>query len=96
MKPSPRQLEFLDWEFGVFFHFGIRTFYEGHEDWDGKEMPLSGFSPSQLDCDDWIRAASQAGAREHFQIVEALETGNLELARGIMRSHLRKYKEGGK
>ena len=22
MKPSPRQLEFLDWEFGVFFHFG--------------------------------------------------------------------------
>ena len=40
--------------------------------------------------------ASQAGAREHFQIVEALETGNLELARGIMRSHLRKYKEGGK
>ncbi len=63
MKPSPRQLEFLDWEFGVFFHFGIRTFYEGHEDWDGKEMPLSGFSPSQLDCDDWIRAASQAGAR---------------------------------
>ena len=37
--PTKRQQEFLDWEFGVFFHFGIRTFYEGHRDWDGKEMP---------------------------------------------------------
>ena len=36
-----KQLDFLDWEFGVFFHFGIRTFYEGHRDWDGKTMDLS-------------------------------------------------------
>ena len=34
-----RKLEFLDWELGVFFHFGIRTFYEGHIDWDLKPMP---------------------------------------------------------
>ena len=32
------QLEFLNWEFGVFLHFGIRTFNEGHEDWDMKPM----------------------------------------------------------
>ena len=60
---KPEQREFLDWEFGVFFHFGIRTFYEGHADWDGKPMPPEGFCPERLDCEDWIRAACDAGAR---------------------------------
>lgn len=58
-----QQLEFLDWEFGVFFHFGIRTFYEGHTDWDMKEMPLDGFNPAQLDCENWIKTISDAGAK---------------------------------
>lgn len=31
IKPSQKQLEFLSWEVGVFFHFGIRTFFEGHK-----------------------------------------------------------------
>ena len=57
-----QQLEFLDWKMGVFFHFGIRTFYEGHKDWDLKEMPLSGFNPSELDCEQWIRTVKEAGA----------------------------------
>ncbi len=57
-----KQIEFLDWEFGVFFHFGIRTFYEGHTDWDMKEMPLEGFCPTELDCDEWIRTVKDAGA----------------------------------
>lgn len=59
---KPQQLEFLDWEFGAFFHFGIRTFYEGHRDWDLREMPLSGFCPTELDCGQWIRTAKEAGA----------------------------------
>ncbi len=57
------QLEFLDWEFGVFFHFGIRTFNEGHKDWDMKDMKLSSFNPTSLDCEDWIKTASDAGAK---------------------------------
>lgn len=59
---KPQQLEFLDWEMGVFFHFGIRTFYEGHRDWDLKEMPLAGFNPTELDCRQWIRTIKEAGA----------------------------------
>lgn len=61
--PDKRKLEFMDWEFGVFFHFGIRTFYEGHRDWDGKVMDASAFNPTQLDCEQWIRAAAEAGAK---------------------------------
>lgn len=48
--PTEKQLRFLDWEFGVFFHFGIRSFFLNHDDWDGKEMPASAFNPDRLDC----------------------------------------------
>ena len=61
--PTAKQLEFLSWEFGVFFHFGIRSFYPGHEDWDGKPMPPGGFDPPDLNCDQWCRIAAEAGAR---------------------------------
>ena len=58
-----QQLDFLDWEFGIFFHFGIRTFYEGHIDWDMKEMSLDGFCPTSLDCEKWIETVKEAGAK---------------------------------
>lgn len=63
IMPSARQIEFLDWEFGVFFHFGIRSFYPGHKDWDDKPMDVSAFNPDRLDCDDWIRTVCDAGAK---------------------------------
>ena len=59
---NKKQLDFLDWEFGLFFHFGIRSFYPGHKDWDGIEMPAQGFNPDSLDCEQWITTAKQAGA----------------------------------
>lgn len=61
--PTPAQSAFQDWEFGVFFHFGIRTFYEGHQDWDGLPMPPEAFDPKELDCRQWLSAAREAGAR---------------------------------
>lgn len=63
IKPTANQIAFLNWEFGVFFHFGIRSFYPGHKDWDGIEMPASGFCPDKLDCEQWIRTAKNAGAK---------------------------------
>ena len=61
--PTPGQSAFQDWEFGTFFHFGIRTFYEGHVDWDGLPMPVEGFLPTELDCRQWARISKEAGAR---------------------------------
>lgn len=60
---SKKQLEYLDWEFGVFFHFGIRSFYPGHYDWDGKDMPLSAFNPTEFDPYEWTETAKKAGAK---------------------------------
>ena len=61
--PSKKQLEFMDWEFGVFFHFGIRSFYKHHRDWDGLPMPREIFNPEELHCEKWLLPAKQAGAR---------------------------------
>lgn len=61
--PSKQQLEFMNWEFGVFFHFGIRTFYEGHKDWDMQEMKAEKFNPTELDCRQWIKTIKEAGAK---------------------------------
>lgn len=63
LKPTKQQMEFQDWEFGVFFHFGIRSFNPGHNDWDGIEMPPETFCPDKLDCEQWVLAAKEAGAK---------------------------------
>ena len=62
MNSDKKKLEFLDWEFGVFFHFGIRSFFPGHKDWDGKEMPMEAFNPTELDCENWLKTAKVGGA----------------------------------
>jgi len=57
-----RRADFLNWEFGVFFHFGIRTYFKGHTDWDNRPMPAEAFNPVHLDCEQWIRESHEAGA----------------------------------
>ena len=61
--PTEKQLQYQDWEFGIFLHFGIRTFYEGHRDWDGQPMSPVNFLPTDLDCGQWVRTAQEAGAQ---------------------------------
>ena len=63
VRPTRKQLDFLSWEVGMFFHFGIRTFNHGHEDWDGREMAAETFDPKMLDCRQWMRAAKLIGAK---------------------------------
>jgi alpha-L-fucosidase len=61
--PTPRQLAYQDWEMGLFLHFGIRTFHEGHRDWDGKPMFAKAFVPSAFDPEDWVLSAKNAGMK---------------------------------
>ena len=62
LRPSEKQLRFMDWEFGAFFHFGIRSFFSGHTDWDNRPMPAGAFDPDHLDCGQWISTVKEAGA----------------------------------
>lgn len=59
--PTQKQIEFQNWELGVFVHYGIRTFYEGHKDWDGQKMEPAQFNPQELNCDQWAETVKQAG-----------------------------------
>ena len=63
ISPTEKQKKFMDWEFGVFFHFGIRTFNHGHRDWDNVEMKPETFLPTELDCGQWIRSIKAVGAK---------------------------------
>ncbi|WP_257348908.1 alpha-L-fucosidase [Pseudalkalibacillus decolorationis] len=63
VKPTRRQLEYQEWEFGLFLHFGLRTFYEGYIDFDERPMSPSTFNPINLDCEQWIRTAKEAGMK---------------------------------
>jgi alpha-L-fucosidase len=67
--PTPRQLQYQDWEMGLFLHFGIRTFYEGHRDWDGKPMFPGAFQPSAFDAENWVLTAKAAGM--HYLVMTA-------------------------
>ena len=60
-KPTKEQLAFLDWEFGAFFHFGLRAFYKGYRDWDTRDMDAAAFNPEKLDCKSWLRTCKDAG-----------------------------------
>lgn len=61
VKPTAQQLAFQDWEFGLFIHFGLRTFYEGYVDFDEREMSPTAFNPTNLDCEQWVLTAKEAG-----------------------------------
>ncbi len=65
-KPNKTQIEFQDMELGIFVHFGIRTFCEGHDDFDGKEHELTPdkFHPSTENfCEQWAASAAAFGAK---------------------------------
>lgn len=61
VKPSPRQLSWLDTGFYGFVHFGVNTFTD--REWGlGNEDPAI-FDPKALDCDQWVTAAKTAGMK---------------------------------
>lgn len=47
--------------YGMFIHFGINTFNE--TEWSDGKLPASSYHPTNLDCDQWIQVAKEAGFR---------------------------------
>lgn len=61
IKPSAMQLTQVKRGYGMFIHFGINTFNE--TEWSDGSLPVSSYNPTQLDCDQWIKTAKEAGFR---------------------------------
>jgi alpha-L-fucosidase len=60
VRPSPQQLAWQELEIGVLIHFGTNTFQD--REWgDGTADPKI-FHPTQLDAEQWVKAARAAGA----------------------------------
>lgn len=57
--PSPQQLEWQKGEMYMFIHFGINT-YTGNKWGDGTDDPEI-FNPTELDANQWVTVASEAG-----------------------------------
>lgn len=47
-------------QFALFFHFGINTFHE--REWSDGSLDPTSFSPTDLNCQQWVRIARQSGA----------------------------------
>ncbi|MCU0456972.1 MAG: alpha-L-fucosidase [Bacteroidales bacterium] len=59
--PSERQLAWHELEYYMFVHFTVNTFTD--KEWGYGDEPESIFSPTELDCRQWAKTASDAGMK---------------------------------
>lgn len=60
-KPNATQQAMIKRGYGMFIHFGVNTFVD--KEWSDGTIPASKYNPTQLDCDQWVRVARDAGFR---------------------------------
>lgn len=60
-NPNNTQLKMEERGYGMFIHFGINTF--GETEWSDGSISVNKYNPTELDCDQWVRVAKDAGFR---------------------------------
>jgi alpha-L-fucosidase len=60
-KPNIAQQAMIKRGYGMFIHFGINTF--NNTEWSDGKLPVSSYNPTNLDPDQWVRTAKEAGFR---------------------------------
>ena len=55
------QKELIKRGYGMFIHFGLNTFAE--LEWSDGSIPVDTYNPTNLNCDQWVKVASEAGFR---------------------------------
>lgn len=68
LRPDAGQKALIDRGYGMFIHFGVNTFNQ--TEWSDGTLPASGFNPTHLDCDQWVRVAKEAGFRHVILITK--------------------------
>ena len=59
--PNGAQRLMMERGYGMFVHFGMNTFIE--QEWSEGKVPALTYAPDDLDCDQWVRVARDAGFR---------------------------------
>lgn len=60
-QPNLPQKELMNRGYGMFIHFGMNTFAE--LEWSDGSIPVETYCPTNLDCEQWVKVASEAGFR---------------------------------
>ena len=60
-QPNATQKALQKRGYGMFIHFGINTFAQ--QEWSDGSYPATLYNPTDLDCDQWVRVARDAGFR---------------------------------
>lgn len=60
-KPNAAQRDMIKRGYGMFIHFGVNTFTD--MEWSDGSIPVEKYNPTQLDPDQWVRVARDAGFR---------------------------------
>jgi alpha-L-fucosidase len=60
-SPNAAQKELIKRGYGMFIHFGVNTFTD--LEWSDGTTPASAYNPTNLDPDQWVRTAKEAGFR---------------------------------
>ena len=61
VRPSQKQLDWLDMESYAFVHFSPNTYTD--LEWGHGDEPESIFNPTKLDCDQWVESIKSAGMK---------------------------------
>lgn len=61
MTPNKAQQEQIARKYGMFIHFGINTFHD--QEWTDGSKPASSYAPTQIDAEQWIQTAKDAGMK---------------------------------
>ncbi len=59
--PNAAQKEMIKRGYGMFIHFGVNTFT--NVEWSDGSTPVSAYNPTNLDPEQWVRTAKEAGFR---------------------------------
>lgn len=60
-KPNKAQQAMIRRGYGMFIHFGVNTF--ANMEWSDGSIPAEKYNPTDLDPDQWVRVAKEAGFR---------------------------------
>lgn len=60
-QANPTQMAMAERGYGMFIHFGVNTF--GETEWSDGSILVEAYTPTLLDCDQWVRVAHDAGFR---------------------------------
>ena len=59
--PNASQQAQIARKYGMFIHFGMNTFH--NEEWTDGSKPASSYQPTQIDAEQWIKGAKDAGMK---------------------------------